>query len=334
MVYNGASGETASAMADAMRFNGITAGELNTAYQEWRNQMLQPASQIQIDIANSLWARSGTAFLAEFLNLNRNFYGAEVNDLDFSDPASLSRINSWVEQKTRGKIPRIIDRIDSDSVLFLINAIYFKGKWTHQFDSKQTKADTFTNVSGSTSQHPMMRQSGNFQYFEGNDLQSVILPYGDGSVAMHIFLPAKETSLVAFQKQLSAENWEAWMSQYEQAEGDVIMPRFRVEYETELNNALKAQGMGIAFDQNRADFSRMLQNMRGNAFISKVKHKAYVDVNEEGTEAAAATSSEIALTSMALPAKRFHLVVDHPFFFAIRDTRTGAILFLGAVNTL
>src|SRR5206468_8212519 len=128
---------------------------------------------------------------------------------------------------------------------------------------------------------------------------------------MNIFLPAKGTGLAEFQKQLSAENWDAWMSQYVQSEGDVILPRFHVEYETDLNNALKAQGMGIAFDQNRADFSRMLQNSRGNAFISKVKHKAFADVNEEGTEAAAATSAEVALTSMAVPTKRFHLVADH-----------------------
>lgn len=334
MVYNGASGETASAMAEAMRFNGITSAELNNAYQEWRTQLQQPTSQIQIDIANSLWARRGIAFLPEFLNLNRSFYGAEINDLDFADPASLSRINSWVEQKTRGKIGKIIDKIDSDSVLFLINAIYFKGKWTKQFDQKQTKDGAFTNAAGTIVQHPMMRQSGTFHYFEGTDFQSVSLPYGDGSVAMHIFLPAKGTSIAEFQKQLSSENWEAWMSQYGEAEGDVMLPRFRVEYETELNSALKAQGMGIAFDQNRADFSRMFQSAHGNAFISKVKHKAFADVNEEGTEAAATTSAEVALTAMAVPTKRFHLVADHPFFFAIRDTRTGALLFVGSVNQL
>jgi serpin B len=271
------------------------------------------------------------SFRPDFLERNRQFYGAQVTELDFNDPASAAVINDWVSQKTSGKIDRIIDQIDRDAILFLINAIYFKGKWTSEFKKEETKEDSFTLGDGRQKKHPMMSQSGKYDYLEGKNFQAVSLPYGNRRLSMYIFLPAKATTLAEFQKSLTAENWEKWMEEFDQTPGDIAVPRFRIEYEIELNDALKAMGMGLAFDHDRANFSKMVQSDEQVA-INRVKHKTFVEVNEEGTEAAAATSVEVTVTSVQVPRERFRMVVDRPFFCAIRDNETGAVLFMGAIN--
>jgi serpin B len=329
MTYNGAVGETKAGMERALEIQGMNHAELNSAYAQLRQALESADPKVELNIANSLWARKGVTFNPDFIQRDKQFYGAEVTALDFGDPGAPATINSWVSDKTKGKINHIVDQIDAQSILFLINAIYFKGKWSIEFDKAKTKEDTFTTAN-QQKRVPMMHQSGKYNYCEGKSFQAVSLPYGDGRASMYIFLPAQGTSLDEFQKSLTAANWESWMKQFAQTDGSVAVPRFKVEYEVGLNDALKALGMGIAFDANRADFSGIVQGSE-RAYISRVKHKTFAEVNEEGTEAAAVTSVEMRTTSARIQ-KTFEMVVDRPFFCAIRDNKTGTVLFVGSIT--
>jgi serine protease inhibitor len=331
MTYNGAVGDTKAGMERALEIQGINHADLNRAYAELRTALESPDPKVQLNIANSLWARKEVTFNPDFLARNKEFYGAEVTTLDFGDPNAAATINAWVKDKTKGKIEQIVDRIDAQSILFLINAIYFKGAWTAEFDKAKTKDEQFTTGSGEQKQHPIMHQSGDYKYLEAKDFQAVSLPYGGGRVSMYIFLPAKGVKLEDFQKNLTAANWDTWMKQFAETKGDIGVPRFKVEYEVGLNDALSALGMGIAFDPNRADFSGIAQTS-DRVFISRVKHKTFAEVNEEGTEAAAVTSVEMRATSAMQPRKAFRMIVDRPFFCAIADNKSGTLLFMGAIN--
>jgi serine protease inhibitor len=330
MAYNGAEGGTRQAMARALGTEGLSLEELNRAYAGFRAALENPDAKVKLQIANSLWARQGVQFNPDYLQRTRDYFGAQVTALNFDDPASAATINQWVSEKTNGKIDRIVDQIDSNSVLFLINAIYFKGAWAKAFDKARTRDNDFTLVRG-TKRVPMMSQSGNYQYLETKDFQAVSLPYGGGRVSFYVFLPSTASSLAAFEKSLNESNWQQWMDQFRATDGDISLPRFRVTYEAALNDALKALGMGIAFNPDGADFSGMMQTGGQHVFISRVKHKTFAEVNEEGTEAAAVTSTEMRTTSMRREPQRFRIVVDRPFFCAIRDNTSGAILFMGSI---
>jgi serpin B len=331
MTYNGAVGETKQGMERVLEIQGMNHLELNQAYSQLRTALESMDPKVQLSIANSLWGKKGLNFNPDFIQRNKQYYGAEVSALDFSDPRTPSIINAWVSDKTKGKIDKIIDTIDGQAILFLINAIYFKGSWAAEFDKAKTKQDQFTTLAGKQKPHPMMYQSGQYRYFEGNGFQALSLPYGSGQVSMYLFLPAKESSLVEFQKNLSATNWDLWMKEFALTDGEIGVPRFRVEYEIKLNDTLKALGMGTAFDPQRADLSGIIKTSE-NAFISEVKHKTFAEVNEEGTEAAAVTSVGVFTTSVAQPRKSFRMIIDHPFFCVIRDNKTGTLLFMGSIT--
>jgi len=329
MTYNGAAGETKNAMARALKIEGIKLDELNLASAELLKALKSSDPKIELAIANSLWARNGVRFKEDFLARNRQFYGAEVSALDFNSPQSLATINRWVDTNTKGKINKIIDQIDSQQVMFLINAVYFKGQWQKRFEKKLTQNRPFHLLGSQQKPVPMMAQSGNYLYYRGDKFQAVSLPYGNGGVSLYLFLPDQKSSLDDFLKGLSYQKWEEWINSFSDTPGDVKLPRFKLDYENTLNNALKAQGMEAAFSRSDADFSGM--RAERDLFISEVKHKAIVEVNEEGTEAAAATSVGISVTSVAAPQQRFTFIADRPFLMAIRDSQTGAILFMGAV---
>ncbi len=331
MTWNGAAGETREAMSRTLELKGLSLDQVNQAGLALKNALQQADPAVQLSIANSLWAGKGLEFKPDFLDRNRQFFKAEVATLNFADPGAVATINDWVRRNTAGKIQKIIDRIDSNSILFLINAIYFKGKWTDKFKKELTTQKPFTPAGGAAIQVPMMTQSGTYQYFETTDFQAISLPYGKKRWTMRIFLPSPGRSLPYFLKNLTPSNWDTWMAAFRKRDGDILLPRFRIEYEKELNEALKAMGMEAAFDRSRADFSSMIQTSE-RAYINQVKHKTFVEVNEEGTEAAASTSVGVSVTSMPLPQARFRMVVDRPFFCAIRDDQTGAVLFLGAIN--
>jgi serpin B len=236
-----------------------------------------------------------------------------------------------VEQQTRGKIQDLIEPpIDSDTVLFLLNAIYFQGDWSKPFDAKRTRDVPFHLQDGSSKEHPVMFQEGEFPYLDGDGFQAVGLPYGkNGRISMYIFLPDPGETLQSFYGKLSHAQWDSWMASFEDTEGAVGVPRFKFAYEASLNEVLKKLGMEIAFDDRAADFSSM-RPIPPRLYIGEVKHKAFVEVNEKGTEAAAATSVEI--KDESAPMDWFSMTVDRPFFFSIIDNKTGSILFMGSVT--
>ena len=334
MTYNGADGTTREAMSRTLEIEGMSLDDVNRAFADLKSALAPTDPKIQIKIANSVWARNGFAIKPAFLQRNKQYYAAEIASLNFADPTAPETINAWVKRNTEGKIDKIVDgAIGDDVVLFLINATYFKGQWQVEFKKAQTKPDTFRLTGGERKQLSMMSQSGNYLYYKGKNFQSVVLPYGKGSVSMYVLLPDEQTSLDQFEQDLTPENWDMWMKNFGFTPGDVMLPRFKVEWESSLKEALKALGMAEAFDPGRADFSLIAEPQLGNRlFISQVKHKTFCEVNEEGTEAAAVTSVVGSVTSVQQPRERFSMKVDRPFFFAIRDNLTGVLLFMGSVT--
>jgi len=329
MTYNGAEGETRQAMARALEVEGLSLEEVNRGFADLKSMLGSADPKLQLNIANSLWARKGFALKPDFIQRTKEFYAAEVTSLDFSNPAAPETINSWVKNNTGGRIDKIVDQISDETILFLINAIYFKGQWTVEFEKSKTREDDFKLADGSQKKLPMMSQSGRYNYYKGKDFQAVSLPYGSGRMSMYVFLPDKSTSLDQFEKNLTAANWETWMKSFRVAPGELMLPRFKIEYEVNLNDALKALGMSEAFDSTRANFSGIAQ---GRIYVSEVKHKTIAEVNEEGTVAAAVTSVGIQVTSVQPPQENFIMKVDRPFFVAIRDNVTGTVLFMGSIT--
>jgi serine protease inhibitor len=326
MTYNGAAGETKTAMAKALGIQGVQLSQLNEGNRALLAQCRSEDPKIQLSLANSLWARQGFRFEPDFLAVNREFYDATVDVLDFGDPKARDTINGWVAEKTGGQIAKLIDEIPALTVMYLVNAAYFHGQWQTQFDEKATKVMPF-HAPGGDVPHPMMTQEGDYGHLQGDGFEAVSLPYSGGRVSMYIFLPSAETGLAGFLKKLNADNWQSWVSSFRTGSGTVTIPRFRAEYSALLNEPLKALGMGVAFDVDKADFSGMTG--KPDLYISRVLHKTFVEVNEEGTEAAGATAVE--MTLKGAPSKPFTFIADRPFFYAIRDNETGAILFMGVL---
>ncbi|WP_052307050.1 serpin family protein [Acetobacterium woodii] len=333
MAYNGAEGETKAVMAKALNIQGIDTERLNKNNRALLYLLTSAEPKVILNIADSLWLDQSFEFSEPFRQTVKDNYQAQTEELDFSDPKSADTINKWVKDKTAGVIDQIVDApIDSETMMFLINTVYFKGAWTSPFDQEQTSEQNFKTGNGQTVATPMMFQSGAFDYLKTVDFQAVRLPYGDEQkMAMILFLPNEESSLVEFQGQLNQENWSNWMNQLAQKEGTIMLPRLTLTTEESLKQALTDLGMGVAFEAGKADFSGMTTaGSGGDIKISDVKHKTYLQVDERGTEAAAATSVEIGLTSM--PTYDFELRFDRPFFYAIQDRETGAIIFLGSVS--
>jgi serpin B len=330
MTYNGANGTTREAMARALEIEGMSLNDVNRAFAGLKSAVTPNDRKIQLKIANSLWARNGIKLNPAFVERNKQHYAAELATLNFSDPTAKDTINLWVSKNTEGKIQKIVDQIQPNDILFLINAIYFKGEWQTAFKKQDTKPDVFKLTGGERKEVSMMSQSGQYLYYKDRSFQAVALPYGEGTMSMLVFLPDEQTGLAQFEQDLTAQNWELWMNSFRGTPGTVKLPRFKVEWQSKLNEVLKALGMAEAFDEARADFSQMADVSGNRIFISDVRQKSWCEVNEEGTVAAAATSVTATLTS--LPPEPFTMKVDRPFFFAIRDNRTGVVLFMGSVQ--
>jgi len=325
MTYNGANGETRTAMQNALDLSGLTIQEVNESYKSLMELLTGLDSKVQFKIANSIWYDRGWTFEDAFLNLCKEYFDALVTGLDFAHPDAAETINAWVDQNTNGKIKEIVDDpISPNLVMFLINAIYFKGSWTYQFDKDMTRDDEFTLPDGAKKPCKMMMLEGDFQYFWNVGFEAIDLPYGDGKFSMTIFLPNPEADIDSLIGEFTPENWDKWISSYSERTVELLFPRFKLECEFGLNQVLKAMGMGIAFDPYRADFTNM--SKPGGIWIDTVKHKTYVEVNEEGTEAAAVTSVGMENTSLP-PTMR----VDRPFVFAIRENHSHTILFIGKI---
>ncbi len=330
MTYNGADGETKTAMAKTLNLQNLSLEAINQANLELKSLLDSLTPEVQLDIANSIWTKAGLPFHPDFLANNEDFYGAEVREVDFNNPQTVETVNNWVKENTQGKIEKILEELKPEDVMLLINAIYFKGKWQEEFKETLTKEQPFTLLDGTEKQHPIMFQSNvSYPYYENEIFQAVSLSYGEGRVSMYVFLPREEVGLSGFYEVLNAENWETWMLQFQDNELNLGLPQFKTEYEVTLNNTLQALGMEIAFNEQKADFSGM-RPIPPVLYISDVKHKTFIEVNEEGTEAAAST--QIGIAAMSARPEMIQMIVNRPFFFAIRDNDTGSILFMGATT--
>ncbi len=286
----------------------------------------------ELTVANALWGQQGYEFLKEFLELIKTSYDGQLNEVDFVAAAETARktINAWVEEKTRNKIKDLIPRgvLSSLTRLVLTNAIYFKGSWAREFETDRTEETPFTLINGDKVNVPMMNQTAEFGYMETEDFQGLELPYVDNELSMIILLPKRFDGLADFEKMLTTENLSQWLRRLHKRKVIASIPKFRITDEFSLASVLESMGMTAAFTPDVADFSGM--NGKRDLFISAVIHKAYVDVNEEGTEAAAATAVVVGITSVG-PGQTPVFRADHPFLFLIRDNHSGSILFIGRV---
>lgn len=331
MTYNGAEGETKTGMEKTLGLAGLTVREVNDANKDLRTLLASPDKGVTLEIANSLWARQGVEFKREFLGRNEDYYGAKVTALDFTKEEAPDAINVWVSGATREKIKQIVDKVPTDIVMYLVNAVYFKGAWEKPFDPKRTLPREFTLFDGKKKETPFLNQAGEYECMKAEKFEAVRLPYGTGKLGMFVFLPNAGVPVADVVKQMTAKNWDAWLPKMKKLEGSVSIPKFKAEYSVALKDYLVTLGMGDAFDDKKANFTGMAAEPP--LFISSVGHKTFVEVNEEGTEAAAVTDVAVGVTSAPAPPKeRLEFVANRPFVYAIVDKTTGTVLFLGVMG--
>jgi serine protease inhibitor len=326
MVQTGARGETLRQMQTALQEGEISPEAVNGANQNLLARLAQLDPRIKLEIASSLWVAKAAVIKPAFIAADTAAYDAEVAAVNFQDPATVHHINEWVSARTHGKIPAFVQApLDPLLRLIVLNAIYFKANWAIPFSTNETRARPFTPPSGPAFSHPAMSRTGSFRYLEEDRFQAVELPYADDSVSLFLILP--KGGLDAFLTGLTEENFQRWTEQMASRQGTLQWPRFKLENEYDLTRVLALMGMPVAFGA-RADFSGIAEEP---LLISWVKQKTYVEVSEQGTEAAAVTGIGIRATGMRPIAPPFEMVVDRPFFVAIREKGTGLILFLGAI---
>jgi serine protease inhibitor len=330
MTMNGAGGTTLDEMRAALAFGDASLPEINEGYKNLISLLRGLDNSVEFRLANSIWYRQGFPFQQSFLDVTRSAFDAEVQGLDFGSPAALGTINGWVDRSTNGKITSIIEEIRREHVMFLINAIYFKGSWRDQFDPSATRDDQFRAADGTRQPMKLMHRHGTMRFLWTPEFQAVDLPYGRDAFSMTIILPAEGSSVETLAASLSGDAWTGWMKQFAEREMDLYLPRLRLTYERKLNDDLKALGMQQAFVPDGADFTGMAAAPAGNSlYIDFVKQKTFLDINEEGTEAAAVTAVGMSVTS-APPSMR----VDRPYLFVIRERLSGTILFIGKVLSM
>ena len=328
MTRNGTAGKTQAEITQTLGLEQFDPATVDYSYEQLIKTLTTTDNSVKLAIANSLWINQNISLKDSFIKTNQDFYQGKVSNLDFADTSAKNTINQWVASNTAQQIPEIVDSISPEAALYLINAIYFKASWTDKFDPNTTTKQPFQLESETTKPVAMMSQTGDYRYYENEQFQAIRLPYGKGKLAMYIFLPQEESSLEQFNQQLNLANWQAWLSQMRSQPGNIFLPKFKLEYTTELKDVLSSLGMQQVFNSAQADFSAMTDSA---VALDQVKHKAVIEVNEEGTEAAGVTSTGIRITS-AIPQKQpFEMNINRPFFFAIRDDRAGTILFMGNV---
>jgi len=334
MAYAGARGNTATEMAKALHFT-LPPTQLDAAMGALLRDLNAAHSEYQLNVANALWAQQGYTFLDQFLNLLNTDYGAGLQQVDFrsAPEAARSTINQWVEQKTQDKIKDLLapGSLRPDTRLVLTNAIYFKGNWQTQFDKAQTRDEDFYLSQTKTTSAPLMHREGSFGYFDGGSFQVLEIPYKSNELSLIVLLPKERSGLAGLENSMTASNMQQWLKQVAPVSKVIVtIPRFKSTQEFELSSALRSLGMPQAFASN-ADFSGMTG--KRDFAISAVIHKAFVEVNEEGTEAAAATAVTMRALAMRAPGPpRPVFRADHPFIFLIRDNGSRSILFMGRMT--
>jgi serpin B len=326
MLLNGCNTQTYEQVRDMLGYEGMGIGEINDAYKSLVGQLLTIDPEIQLALANAVWYRQDFMVKEPFLQTMDSAFDSEIAALDFASPAALETINGWASDNTNGKIPKVLEEIEPDFVMFLMNALYFKGTWTYQFDADQTSQSPFYLADGSSVNIDMMKSAFPVRMYYGNGATSVELCYGQQNFSMIIILP--ENALNGFLGGFDDTVWASITSGLdsfeEPEETEVMIPKFKFEYEKLLNDQLKALGMADAFEPFLADLSGISDT---DIYVDFVKQNTFVDVNEEGTEAAAVTT--IGIKEVSMPP---YIIVDKPFIFGIRERTTNALLFIGKVE--
>ncbi len=332
MTLNGADGVTKTEMQQVLGVAGMTDSAINRSYHDLCSYLTQIDENVTFKNANSIWVRQAFTPLQPFMDVNREYFDAEVRSIDFSSASAAPAINGWVAEKTGNKIKEIVsDPIASDVVMILLNALYFKGSWTTKFNPALTTDDHFKSLAGADESCRMMNLEDSLLYCDGDGYQVVELPYSQKNFRMTIILPDLKKDINSFTATWTDTQWRAVRSSLQNEKGILQLPKFALEYKASLPEALKTMGMPSAFDKGAADLSRICPiSGSQRLYIEKVEHRTAIEVNEEGTVAAAATSVEIGVTSMPALIVR----IDRPFLFLIHETATGAILFAGKVVTL
>jgi serpin B len=325
MTLNGANGSTRDAMLNALRVSGITPEEINTSYKSLTEALLSVDKRVLISIANSVWTENKFQVKKPFIDILTGYYDAESKQFDIDDPSAPDKMNEWIENNTNGLIKNMIDELDPATVMMIINAIYYKGKWKSQFDPDETISDNFYKPGGTSITVPMMKQKTKFRVYEGTDFTLAEFPYGQGNFVMDIILPDAQNGLPGLLPSLTDIAFSGWIDQLQEKEVELSMPKFKYDYKKKLKEVLTDMGMGIAF-LDGADFTNISSTLP--LAIDDVTHQAFIETNEEGTEAAAATVVGIIVTSMP---QIFDFNIDHPFFYIIRETTTNSIIFMGRV---
>ena len=333
MTYAGARGQTAEQMATVLHLPQDQE-RVPAAFAALKGEITAGGRgrDYQLYTANALWGQKGHHFLPNFLQLIQSQYGAEAKQLDFQQATEEARrtINTWVEQQTHDKIKDLLQpgSLNSATRLVLTNAIYFKGSWTRPFKKGRTQNEDFRVTAEQKAPVSMMHQTAEFKYLEEKDFQALEMPYAGDKLAMVLFLPRKVDGLAEFERTLTAEKLVDWLTKLHKVEVQVALPKYQLTEEFQLKDALSRMGMSLAFRPGEADFSGM--DGERDLFLSAVIHKAFVDVNEAGTEAAAATGA--VMTLAAARPQQLMFRADHPFLFLIRDVHSGSILFLGRLT--
>ena len=326
MTLNGAAGTTKTGMENTLGFGGKQASQIND-YNMFLSEQLQGIDKnVIFTIANSIWYRNSFTIIPSFITTNHVYYNAEVTPLDFNSPSAVSTINNWVSAKTNKAIPTIIDRISSDKVMYLINALYFKGSWKSKFDGSKTSDQNFNKEDLSVIKCKMMNQESTYRCFVRDTLSAIEMPYGQGNFVMTVLVPGTGKTTSGLIAGFNADNWEKWNDAMASNKVQVSLPRFKMSYENTLNDLLSSMVMADAFNPIVADFTGI--NTGAGLYISEVKHKTMIDVNEEGTTAAAVTSVGVSTTAIQIP---LVININKPFVFVISEKTTGAILFTGRI---
>jgi len=326
MTANGAEEATLQAMRGVLGFGGLAEDSVNAAYRGLIDQLRARDGRVEFRLANSIWYERTFSVEAPFLDVARKSFDAEVRGLDFADPASPSTISRWAEDATGGRIKDLIRSISPLEVMFLVNAVYFKAPWTTPFEPASTANGAFLRLDGTTVSVPLMHSDATRPWFDDGRVQVVELLYADSAFSMVVAMPSDGSTIEELTGSLTPERWKSWLDGLRPGRLLLTMPKFRFSFGQRLDDALKAMGMGVAFDPFQADFDRITRT-RDDLYISRVEHKTFIDVHELGTEAAAATAVGIGVTS--LPPS---VVFDRPFMFVIHERESGTILFIGRVG--
>jgi serine protease inhibitor len=330
MAYNGADGDTKTEMEKVLKLKGLTTEEINASYKMLIKALQSLDEEVVFEIANAIFYADGFSVKSNFLSINEDVYDAEVEALDFNNPASVDIINGWVAEKTHDKIEKIIEQLNPLDRMVLLNAIYFYGTWTNEFDEEGTHNLPFNKTDGTGIEVPMMSKLEKLPYTSNNLFKAIKMPYGNGQYNMVVLLPVGGNNSQDIIDEFSSSNWKNWMESFELADRvQITMPRFKYAFEISLKEVLKTLGMEKAFLPNIADFSGISNE---DLYISEAIHKSYIDVNETGTEAAAVTGLVFTTTSIGNEPPTVPFYVDRPFVYAITENDTGAILFIGEVN--